>query len=134
MTTNIENQRMYLSDEEVNFYRAQGAANLFIEFLRVSNDEEQIHHMWRSLICDFYNLGFDEDLVFPFFKNANQRGYNIQMLSTKLINILLKYRIDIDDDEAEMLALNFGSIEFEENSGDMELLTFCSWKNEDNNC
>lgn len=122
-----------MDDTEVNFYRAQGAANLFIEFLRVSNDEEQIHHMWRSLICDFYDRGFDEDLVFPFFKNANQRGYDIKVLSTKLINVLLKYRIDIDDDEAEMLALNFGSPQFEEKSNETELLTFHNWKNENSN-
>lgn len=122
-----------MKENEVNFYRAQGAANLFIEFLRISNDEEQINTMWRCLICEFYDRGFDVDLVFPFFKNANQRGYEIKVLSTKLIKILLKYRIDIDDDEAEMLALNFGSPQFEERSNETELLTFHNWKNENSN-
>lgn len=114
------NKLEWLNDDELadidddDFYRTQGAVMTFIELLDNSNDSKHIHHMWIWLIDQLKIDRIDERLIFVFFRIASDMGYSVHSLSGKLIRILIENRIDIDDDEAEWLALIFSSTYFDE--------------------
>lgn len=109
----LNNEPDLLNLDDKRFYKAKGSTMAFIELLNQSNDHKQIYHMWVWLRTEFDTDGVDLRLIFPFFKIARQNGYNVNLLSGKLVNALIENRIDIDDTEPELLAFVFGSPAFE---------------------
>ncbi|MBX2896388.1 MAG: hypothetical protein KF763_13145 [Cyclobacteriaceae bacterium] len=94
-----------LKKNRINFYRVQGASIAFIEFLSMSNNFNEIVSMWRWLTTEFEENGVEDRMIFAFFKNAGEWGYDIQSLSSKLINSLMI--VDWDELEVGWLQSHF---------------------------
>jgi hypothetical protein len=109
----LNNDDDLLNIDDKDFYRIKGSSMAFIELLDHSNDHKHICHMWVWLRTEFETDGIDLRLIFPFFKIARQNGYDVNMLSGKLVRALIENRIDSDDTEPEWLALAFGSPAFD---------------------
>lgn len=87
-----------LKQDSINFYRVQGATMAFIEFLNMSNNCNEIVSMWRWLKSEFEENGVEDRIIFPFFKNVGEWGYDTLTLSSKLIDSLMI----VDWDELEV--------------------------------
>lgn len=108
----LNNDDDLLNIDDKDFYKIKGSSMAFIELLNHSNDHQHIHHMWVWLRTEFETGRIDLRLIFPFFKIARTMGYDVDMLSGKLIRVLIDNRIDVDDEEPEWLAFAFGSSAF----------------------
>lgn len=103
-----EAEQYALKEEEIDFYRVQGASFAFIEFLDQSRNYNEIFKMWQWLKIQFEEHDVEDRMIFPIFRNAGELGYDIPTLASKLINSIMA--VDWDEIEVGWLQSQFAIV------------------------